>query len=90
MSNEAIVGIDLGTTNSAVAWVDGFGRPEVLTNSDGKKIIPSVVQIREDGSLLVGEAAKIELSLELENTAHFFKREWGLQSSTSIAAGTGD
>lgn len=76
MSNEAI-GIDLGTTNSAVAWVDGFGRPEVLVNSDGKKITPSVVQIREDGSMLVGEAARLEMPLELENTAHFFKRDMG-------------
>ena len=77
MSNEAIVGIDLGTTNSAVACVDGFGRPEVLPNSDGKKITPSVVQIREDGSMLIGEAAKLEMPLELENTAHFFKRDMG-------------
>jgi molecular chaperone DnaK len=77
MSNEAIVGIDLGTTNSAVASVDGFGRPEVLPGSDGKKITPSVVQIREDGNMLVGEAAKLEMPLELENTAHFFKRDMG-------------
>lgn len=77
MSNEVIVGIDLGTTNSAVAWVDGFGRPEVLPNSDGKKITPSVVQVRDDGSMLIGEAAKLEMPLELENTAHFFKRDMG-------------
>ena len=74
MNNEAIVGIDLGTTNSAVACVDDFGRPQVLPNADGKKITPSVVQIREDGSMLVGESAKLEMALEAENTAHFFKR----------------
>ncbi|HEU4710274.1 MAG TPA: Hsp70 family protein [Pyrinomonadaceae bacterium] len=77
MKNEAIVGIDLGTTNSAVACVDEFGRPQVLPNADGKKITPSVVQIREDGSMLVGESAKLEMALEAENTAHFFKRDMG-------------
>jgi len=77
MSTEVLIGIDLGTTNSAVAYVDSFGRPQVLSNAVGKKITPSVVQIREDGSLLVGEAAKLEMALELENTAHFFKRDMG-------------
>ena len=77
MNNEAIVGIDLGTTNSAVACMDDFGRPQVLPNADGKKITPSVVQIREDGSMLVGESAKLEMALEAENTAHFFKRDMG-------------
>ena len=77
MNNEVVIGIDLGTTNSAVACVDSSGRPEVLPNSDGKKITPSVVQVREDGSMLVGEAAKREMPLELENTAQFFKRDIG-------------
>ncbi|HEY0546005.1 MAG TPA: Hsp70 family protein [Pyrinomonadaceae bacterium] len=77
MGKSIVVGIDLGTTNSAIAYINEFGRPEVLANSEGKKITPSVVQLRADGSALVGEAAKLELALEKENTAHFFKRDMG-------------
>src|ERR1051326_4061921 len=77
MTTETIIGIDLGTTNSAVAYVNQFGRPEVLPNADGKKITPSVVQICADGSMLVGESAKLEMALEAANTAHFFKRAMG-------------
>ncbi len=72
-----VVGIDLGTTNSAIAHINELGRAEVLPNGEGKKITPSVVQIRADGSTLVGEAAKLEMALEKENTAHFFKRDMG-------------
>lgn len=77
MSALKVVGIDLGTTNSSIAHINEFGRPEVIPNSDGKKITPSVVQLRADGSALVGEAAKLEMALEKENTAHFFKRDMG-------------
>jgi len=77
MKTDLVVGIDLGTTNSAVAHINEFGRPEVLANSAGKKITPSVVQIRADGSVLIGEEAKLEMALEKENTAHFFKRDMG-------------
>jgi molecular chaperone DnaK len=77
MNKETVVGIDLGTTNSALAYVNEFGRAEVVANSEGKKITPSVVQIRPDGSTVVGETAKLEMALEKENTAHFFKRDMG-------------
>lgn len=77
MGKTTVVGIDLGTTNSAIAYVNEFGHPEVLPTSEGKKITPSVVQIRADGSTLVGEAAKLEMALEKESTAHFFKRDIG-------------
>jgi molecular chaperone DnaK len=77
ISPATVVGIDLGTTNSAIAYINQFGRPEVLPNAEGKKITPSVVQIRADGSTVVGEAAKLEMALEKENTAHFFKRDMG-------------
>ncbi|HEY0378372.1 MAG TPA: Hsp70 family protein [Pyrinomonadaceae bacterium] len=73
----SLVGIDLGTTNSAIAHINALGRAEVLPNGEGKKVTPSVVQICADGSTLVGEAAKLEMALEKENTAHFFKRDMG-------------
>lgn len=75
--SEILVGIDLGTTNSAIAYMNQFGRPEVLSNSEGKKITPSVVQLRANGNALVGETAKQEIALETENTAQFFKRDMG-------------
>lgn len=77
MSAAAIVGIDLGTTNSAIAVVDASGQPVLLANAEGSKTTPSVVQVRADGSVVVGEAAKQEVILEKENTAHFFKRDMG-------------
>jgi molecular chaperone DnaK len=77
MNNDVIVGIDLGTTNSAIAYINDYGRPEVLSNSEGKKITPSVVQLRANGNALVGDAAKQEIALEKENTAQFFKRDMG-------------
>ncbi|MDX6527821.1 MAG: molecular chaperone DnaK [Blastocatellia bacterium] len=77
MNTEVLVGIDLGTTNSAIAYINDYDRPEVLANSEGTKITPSVVQLRPDGSAIVGEAAKQEMALEKENTAQFFKRDMG-------------
>lgn len=76
MSSDIVVGIDLGTTNSVLAYVNARGQPEVLPNAEGKKITPSVVQIRPHG-VLVGEPAKQEVMIEKENTAQFFKRDMG-------------
>lgn len=81
MNKNSIIGIDLGTTNSAVAYINDYGKPEVLNNSEGKKITPSVVQIRSDGTTVVGEIAKQEIALEKENTAHFFKRDIGTNAT---------
>jgi molecular chaperone DnaK (HSP70) len=72
-----VVGIDLGTTNSAICWINPAGQPEVLVSAEGQRTTPSVVQVRADGTTLVGELAKREAILEKENTAHFFKREMG-------------
>lgn len=77
MNENLVIGIDLGTTNSATAYINQWGRPEVIPNHEGRTITPSVVQFRADGSAVVGEAAKQEISLEKENTAHFFKRDMG-------------
>src|ERR1044072_741288 len=81
MTKEYVLGIDLGTTNCAVAYINSYGKAEIIPNGDGKRITPSVVQVRADGSAIVGEAAKQEIAFEKENTAHFFKRDMGTDAS---------
>lgn len=72
-----IVGIDLGTTNSEIAaYVEKDGRVEVL-GPEGHKILPSVVGIAPDGSLLVGEPARNQLQLYPERTVRSIKRRMG-------------
>lgn len=70
------IGIDLGTTFSAVAFVDRTGRPMVLKNSDGNPITPSVICFN-GGPPLVGEEAKEMQALGDANIASFFKRSMG-------------
>lgn len=72
-----VVGIDLGTTNCAIAHIDAYGKPAVIQSAEGRSIVPSVVQVRADGTTLVGDDAKQELAFEKEHTAHFFKRDMG-------------
>lgn len=74
--NEIIVGIDLGTTNSEVALVHE-GRVEVIPVSDGVRILPSVVGIADDGTLLVGEPARNQYVLRPERTVRSIKRRMG-------------
>lgn len=81
MSIEGIVGIDLGTTNSVMACINSRGQPEVIPKAEGKRITPSVVQIRQDGPALVGESAKQEIVIEKENTTLFFKRDMGTSTT---------
>ena len=52
-----VIGIDLGTTNSVVAVMEG-GKPEVITNAEGERTTPSVVAYTKKGDLLVGQIAK--------------------------------
>lgn len=70
------VGIDLGTTFSAVAYLDKDGRPQTVRNSDGDLTTPSVV-LMEDGEAIVGKQALAEAALEPEAVARFVKREMG-------------
>ncbi|MEY8231110.1 molecular chaperone HscC [Oscillospiraceae bacterium 50-16] len=72
----AIIGIDLGTTNSLAAVWRG-GRSELIPNAAGEYLTPSVVSVDEDGSILVGAAARDRLISHPERTAAGFKRSMG-------------
>ncbi len=71
-----MIGIDLGTTNSLVAVCDENG-PRVLANELGEDLTPSVVAVAEDGTVLVGRAAKDRLITNPEAGRAFFKRDMG-------------
>jgi molecular chaperone DnaK len=68
-----IIGIDLGTTNSCVAIMEG-GRPKVIENSEGGRTTPSVVAYAEDGEILVGAPAKRQAVTNAKNTIFAVKR----------------
>lgn len=70
------IGIDLGTTFSAVAYLDDTGRPAIVANRDGGNITPSVVEFRGDDDVLVGEEPRKSLFIS-ENAIGRFKREMG-------------
>jgi molecular chaperone DnaK len=74
--NEKIVGIDLGTTNSLVAWMN-LGRPEVILGQDGDKLVPSVVSVSPDGDAIVGNQARQELIDHPDRTIYSVKRLMG-------------
>lgn len=71
-----VIGIDLGTTHSAVAVVNQYGKPEVLTNREGERITPSVVLFEED-ELIVGSVAKRAAIASPFNVIQFVKRQMG-------------
>lgn len=71
-----MIGIDLGTTNSVVAYVNDDGKPTAIPNQQGKRIIPSVIYFGA-GEPLVGEEAKAEQALGAREIAAFFKRNMG-------------
>lgn len=71
------VGIDLGTTFSAVACVGADGEPKILPNSSGEHTTPSVVAVAEDGSVVCGEAAKEAQLMGDANVASFYKTNMG-------------
>src|SRR5436305_12349021 len=72
-----IVGIDLGTTNSLVAVMDLTG-PRILEDSEGRKIVPSIVSLDSDGQLVAGETARELLLINPERTVYSVKRLMGL------------
>src|SRR5262245_18971164 len=68
-----IIGIDLGTTNSCVAIMEG-GKPKVIENSEGSRTTPSIVAYMEDGEILVGAPAKRQAVTNPKNTLYAIKR----------------
>jgi len=78
-----IIGIDLGTTNSCVAVMEG-GKPTVITNTEGARTTPSVVGFAKTGERLIGEPAKRQAVTNSENTVSSIKREMGSDYKVSI------
>ena len=76
MPNERIVGIDLGTTNSLVAYMEG-DRPVVIPGEDGLNLVPSVVALDENGQIVVGSAARKYLMETPERAVYSVKRLMG-------------
>jgi molecular chaperone DnaK len=68
-----VIGIDLGTTNSCVAIMDG-GKPKVIENSEGDRTTPSIVAFTKDGEVLVGQTAKRQAVTNPSNTLYAIKR----------------
>ena len=68
-----VIGIDLGTTNSCVAVMEG-GKPRVIENSEGDRTTPSIVAFSKDGEVLVGQSAKRQAVTNPSNTLHAVKR----------------
>ena len=78
-----IIGIDLGTTNSCVAVIEG-GNPTVIANSEGARTTPSVVAFQKDGERIVGQVAKRQAVTNADRTIMSIKREMGTNYKTSI------
>ncbi len=78
-----IIGIDLGTTNSCVAVMEG-GNPTVITNSEGARTTPSVVAFLKDGERIVGQVAKRQAVTNADRTIISIKREMGTNYKVNI------
>jgi len=78
-----VVGIDLGTTNSAIAYMEG-GTPTIIPNAEGGRITPSVVTISEDGEQVVGEIAKRQAISKPTRTIRSIKRKMGTKHRERI------
>jgi molecular chaperone DnaK len=76
-AGEKIIGIDLGTTNSVVAVMEG-GDPVVIANAEGGRTTPSVVAFTKNGERLVGQTAKRQATINAENTVFSIKRFMGM------------
>jgi len=83
MGKEKIIGIDLGTTFSAVAVLEG-GKPVIISNAEGERITPSVVSMTEDGERLVGRLARNQAITNPEHTVYSIKRHMGEDYKSKI------
>ncbi|MHA1903822.1 MAG: molecular chaperone DnaK [Candidatus Thorarchaeota archaeon] len=78
-----VVGIDLGTTNSGIAYMEG-GTPTIIPNAEGKRLTPSVVGITAQGEIMVGELAKRQAVSMPERTVRSIKRKMGQDYTVKI------
>ena len=78
-----VIGIDLGTTNSCVAVMEG-GEPVVIANAEGSRTTPSVVSFQKDGSRVVGQAAKRQAVANPDKTIISIKRHMGSDYKVKI------
>ena len=78
-----IIGIDLGTTNSCVAVMEG-GQPTVIANAEGSRTTPSVVAFTKDGERLIGQVAKRQAVTNPDRTVISIKREMGTGYKVNI------
>ena len=78
-----VIGIDLGTTNSCVAVIEG-GEPVVIPNAEGSRTTPSVVAFTKDGERLVGQIAKRQAITNPDRTVISIKREMGTSYKVKI------
>lgn len=83
MAQEKIIGIDLGTTFSAVSVLEG-GKPVIVPNSEGDRTTPSVVSVTDDGERLVGSSAKNQAITNPEHTVRSIKRYMGEDHKTKL------
>lgn len=72
-----VFGIDLGTTYSCIAYIDSYGKPVVLKNSEGDSTTPSVVLFESKENVIVGSEAKRSVFVESDKTVQFIKRKIG-------------
>ena len=79
------VGIDLGTTNSVVAVLEG-GEPTVIANSEGSRTTPSIVAFAKNGEVLVGQPAKNQAVTNVDRTIRSVKRHIGTGWKTIFAS----
>jgi molecular chaperone DnaK len=84
MATEKIIGIDLGTTNSAVSIMEA-GKPEILINSEGGRTTPSVVALSND-QIIVGSLAKRQAVANPTNTIYSIKRKMGTSEKVSLGS----
>src|SRR5258707_6437886 len=75
-TTEKVIGIDLGTTNSLVAYQDLTG-PKIIPGADGDKLVPSVVSVNPSGEIVVGNAARELLLTQPERSVYSAKRLMG-------------
>jgi molecular chaperone DnaK len=81
-----VIGIDLGATEVRVARFNEAGKPEITNNAEGSDVTPAVIQIEEDGAVIIGTEAKKFLGTGRSNVFTEFKREMGNDKSWTVGA----